>query len=69
MIDYDEDRRWIVMHRGRLAVACNLGAETVDVPLTGEVVLCSASPSVGATATEMQPYSFAILRSVDTLST
>jgi len=65
VIDYDEDQRWIVMHRGRLAVACNLGAETVDLPLTGEVVLCSASPSVGAKTTQIQPYSFAILRAVD----
>ena len=38
-IDYDEDQRWIVMRRGRLAVACNLGAEAVRVPFTGEVVL------------------------------
>jgi hypothetical protein len=52
-----------------LAVACNLGAEPVQVPITGEVVLCSASPSVGANTAEIQPYSFAILRSVDTLST
>ena len=65
VIDYDEDRRWIVMHRGRLAVSCNLGAEAVNVPFTGEVVLCSASPSVGATSTELQPYSFAVLRVVD----
>jgi hypothetical protein len=36
----------------------------VSVPFTGEVVLCSASPSVGAT-TELQPHSFAILRTVD----
>jgi maltooligosyltrehalose trehalohydrolase len=64
VIDYDEDRRWIVMHRGRLAIACNLGAEAVGVPFTGEVVLCSASPGVGAT-TELRPYSFAILRAVD----
>jgi maltooligosyltrehalose trehalohydrolase len=64
VIDYDEERRWIVMRRGRLVVACNLGAEAVGVPFTGEVVLCSAPPGVGAT-TELQPYSFAILRTVD----
>jgi maltooligosyltrehalose trehalohydrolase len=64
VIDYDEDQRWIVMHRGRLAVACNLGAEAVSVPFTGELVLCSAPPGLGAT-TELQPYSFAILRAVD----
>ncbi len=65
VIDYDEDRRWIVMRRGRLAVACNLGAEAVDVPVTGEVVLCSESPNATATSTELQPYSVAILRAVD----
>jgi maltooligosyltrehalose trehalohydrolase len=65
VIDYDEDQRWIVMHRGRLAVACNLGAEPVQVPITGEMVLCSASPNVGANPPEMQPDSFAILRAVD----
>jgi maltooligosyltrehalose trehalohydrolase len=63
-IDYDEDRRWIVIHRGRLAIACNLAAKAVSVPFTGEVVLCSASPDIGAT-TELPPYSFAILRTVD----
>jgi maltooligosyltrehalose trehalohydrolase len=65
IVDYDEEKRWIVMRRGRLAVACNLGAEPVAVPFTGELVLCSDSPSVGATTTELQPYSFAILRAVD----
>ena len=50
------------MRRGRLAVACNLAAEPAAVPFTGELVLCSDSPSVGATTTELQPYSFAILR-------
>jgi maltooligosyltrehalose trehalohydrolase len=64
VIDYDEDQRWIVMRRGRLVVACNLGAEAASVPFTGEVVLSSASPGVGA-ATELAPYSFAILRTVD----
>ncbi|MFY9767437.1 MAG: DUF3459 domain-containing protein, partial [Mycobacterium sp.] len=65
IVDYDEEKRWIVMRRGRLAVACNLAAEPAAVPLTGELVLCSDSPSVGATTTELQPYSFAILRAVD----
>ncbi len=45
-VDYDEDRRWIVMRRGALAIACNLGAESVDVPFTGEVVLSWGSPGV-----------------------
>ncbi|HZC91737.1 MAG TPA: malto-oligosyltrehalose trehalohydrolase, partial [Mycobacterium sp.] len=39
MVDYDEEKRWIVMRRGRLAIACNLGAEPVSVPFTGDPVL------------------------------
>ena len=62
IVDYDEEKRWIVMRRGRLAVACNLAAEPAAVPFTGELVLCSDSPSVGAATTELQPYSFAILK-------
>ncbi len=62
VIDYDEQGRWIVMQRGRLAVACNLGAEAVDVPFAGELVLCWGSPGVGDTSTELPGHSFAILR-------
>ncbi|MDT5275042.1 MAG: maltooligosyltrehalose trehalohydrolase, partial [Mycobacterium sp.] len=57
IIDYDEDARWIVMRRGRLAVACNLGAEPVAVPFTGELVLSSDSPSVSDDSTELAAYS------------
>ena len=65
MVDYDEEKRWIVMRRGRLAIACNLGAEPVAVPFTGELVLCWDSPAVGDESTELPPYSFAIMRAVD----
>ena len=65
LVDYDEDARWIVMRRGRLTVACNLGAEPVTVPFAGELVLCSDSPDVGDESTELPPHSFAILRAVD----
>ncbi|MBO0866563.1 MAG: DUF3459 domain-containing protein, partial [Mycobacterium sp.] len=61
-IDYDEDRRWIVMRRGRFAIACNLGAAAARVPVTGEVVLAWATPSVEDSATELPGHSFAILR-------
>jgi maltooligosyltrehalose trehalohydrolase len=61
-VDYDEQRRWIVMHRGRVAIACNLGTEAVDVPVTGEVVLAWGEPTVGATMTVLAGHSFAILR-------
>ena len=65
MVDYNEEKRWIVMRRGRLAIACNLGAEPVAVPFTGELVLCWDSPAVGDESTELPPYSFAIMRAVD----
>ena len=65
IVDYDEDARWISMRRGRLTVACNLGAEPVTVPYAGDLVLCSDSPGVGDESTELAPYSFAILRAVD----
>ena len=65
IVDYDEDARWIVMRRGRLAVACNLGTEPAAVPFTGELVLSSDSPRVAEESTELAPHSFAILRAVD----
>jgi len=61
-VDYDEDRRWIVLRRGAFAVACNLGTEPVSVPVTGEVVSASDEPAVGAAATLLGGHSFAILR-------
>jgi maltooligosyltrehalose trehalohydrolase len=65
IVDYDEQARWIVLRRGRLAVACNLGAEPAAVPVTGELVLCSESPGISDETTELGPHSFAILRAVD----
>ena len=65
VVDYDEDARWIVMRRGRLAVACNLGVDPVIVPCTGDLVLSWGSPGIGGESTELPPHSFAILRTVD----
>ena len=64
-VDYDEDNRWIVVRRGRTAIACNLGAEETTVPFAGELVLCSDPPDIDDTSTRLRPYSFAILRAVD----
>jgi maltooligosyltrehalose trehalohydrolase len=61
-IDYDEDQRWIVLRRGRLAICCNLGVSPVTVPFTGELVLAWDSPRVGADSTVLEGHSFAILR-------
>ncbi len=65
VVDYDEEDRWIIMRRGRLAVACNLGTDPVTVPCTGDLVLSWGSPSIGAESSELPPHSFAILRAVD----
>jgi maltooligosyltrehalose trehalohydrolase len=61
-IDYDEDQRWIVMHRGAFAIACNLGPDAVDIPATGEVILAWGQPTVVAESTRIEGYSFAVLR-------
>ena len=66
-IDFDESGRWIVMHRGALAIACNLGTSPVHVPVTGEVVLASefgAAPDTGPQATELAGHSFVVVRKV-----
>jgi maltooligosyltrehalose trehalohydrolase len=57
------------MYRGSLTIACNLGADAVDVPVAGEVVLAWGEPKVNAGATRLERHSFAILRSVKSLST
>ena len=65
VVDYDEEDRWIVMRRGRLAVACNLSNDPVTVPCAGDLVLSWGSPSIGGESSELPPHSFAILRALD----
>jgi maltooligosyltrehalose trehalohydrolase len=62
-VDYDEDARWIVLYRGALSVACNLGETPVSVPVTGDVVLGWGEPAPGPESTLLEPHSFAVLRS------
>jgi maltooligosyltrehalose trehalohydrolase len=61
-VDHDEAERWIVMHRGHLAIVCNLSTDAVDVPVTGKVVLAWGQPTAEADATRLDGHSFAILR-------
>ncbi|OBH49031.1 malto-oligosyltrehalose trehalohydrolase [Mycobacterium mantenii] len=60
-VDYDEDDRWITVSRGRLRIVCNLGAERVRIPVSGEVVLAWDEPTVDDNGTVLQGHSFAIL--------
>jgi len=45
-VDHDGAAGWLVVRRGAIAVAVNLGAEAQVVPVAGEVLLAS-SPDVG----------------------
>ena len=68
-VDYDEDARWLVVHRGRLRIAANLGAEPASIPLgaPGADVLAASRPGVTLTgAAAMLPAaSFGVLRCAD----
>ncbi|ORA38632.1 malto-oligosyltrehalose trehalohydrolase [Mycobacterium aquaticum] len=68
-IEFDERQRWIVMRRGAVAIACNLGEDATSVPVTGELVLAWGEPEPGPEATMLAGHSFAILRTVKPVST
>lgn len=61
-VDYDEDARWLVMYRGGLAVACNLGTDPVTVAVAGTPVLASENPTPDGAGTRLAAQSFAVLR-------
>jgi maltooligosyltrehalose trehalohydrolase len=65
VVDYDEDRRWIVLRRTRIAIACNLGTTQASVPVSGELVLAWDQPEIGETSTKLPAHSLVILRTVD----
>jgi maltooligosyltrehalose trehalohydrolase len=56
------DDSWLVLRRGPLTLACNLGDTPATVPVTpGEVLLSWGTPTVTDTAVELPPESFALL--------
>ncbi len=63
--DFDEDARWIIVRRGRLRIAANLGAQAVRLPLgqRGIGVLASSSPGVAIKqdTVAMPPSAFAVI--------
>lgn len=61
-IDYDEDRQWMVMHRGAVAVVCNLGAGPADIPVAGSVLLAWGEPILGDRSTRLPGHGVAVLR-------
>jgi maltooligosyltrehalose trehalohydrolase len=61
-VDYDEQRRWLVMRRGSVVIACNLGAQPAVIPVTGEVLLAWGEPDVAEHTTVLDGHAFAVLR-------
>jgi maltooligosyltrehalose trehalohydrolase len=61
-VEVDERRRWIVMRRGRIAIACNLGTEPADVGVTGQTLLQWGGPEVGGQTTTLPGHSVAVVR-------
>jgi maltooligosyltrehalose trehalohydrolase len=61
-VDYDEELRWIMLRRGQLRIACNLGTEPVTVPTAGDVVLAWGEPTARGDSTVLPGHSVAILR-------
>jgi maltooligosyltrehalose trehalohydrolase len=68
-VDFDEQARWIVLHRGALDVLVNLGERPATIPLpakSAEVLLSWSEPHLHAgvhdDAAELSPESFAVLR-------
>jgi maltooligosyltrehalose trehalohydrolase len=63
-VDFDEDARWIVLRRGALAIACNLGDAPATVPVAGDVVSAWGTPTVDGDRTVLAAQSFAIIRTL-----
>jgi maltooligosyltrehalose trehalohydrolase len=61
-VDYDEEQRWIILSRGQLRIACNLGDQPVPVPAAGDVVLAWGEPAARDGGTVLAGHSVAILR-------
>jgi maltooligosyltrehalose trehalohydrolase len=63
--DFDEDKRWIMVRRGRLRIAANLGREPVRLPLgqPGTGVLAASSPEVAIDqdTVTLPPAAFAVI--------
>ncbi|HEX3712349.1 MAG TPA: malto-oligosyltrehalose trehalohydrolase [Trebonia sp.] len=45
-VDYDEGARWLVLHRGGLRVAVNLGETPAELPVAADDVLLGSDPGI-----------------------
>jgi malto-oligosyltrehalose trehalohydrolase len=67
--DFDEDAKWLLVRRGRLRIAANLGEVAVVLPLgqPGVAVLAASSPEVAISKEKvtMPPAAFAVIETRD----
>ncbi|MFE7802995.1 malto-oligosyltrehalose trehalohydrolase [Nocardia sp. NPDC057440] len=61
VVDYDEDARWIVVHRGTVRLVCNLSADPVTVPIGGTVLLAWGEPVEAGSGTVVPGHSFVVV--------
>ena len=65
-VDFDEDGRWLVVTRGRLRIAANLGPSDAALPLgqPGAELLAasSAGAAIGSDTVTMPATAFAVVR-------
>jgi len=63
-VDFDDEARTVVLHRGRLRVAANLGADAVSIDLRAPIdrILLASEPAAGEdTALSLDPEAFAVV--------
>ena len=62
-VDFDEDERWLVMHRGAFHVIANLSGRQRELPVAaGEVVLATGDVQLGAGTVTIAAESAAVVR-------
>ncbi|KOV31705.1 malto-oligosyltrehalose trehalohydrolase [Streptomyces sp. XY431] len=61
-VEFDEDARWLVVHRGPYRVAVNLGTAAAAVPAAGEVVAAFGGHHRSGDRLTLDPDSVAVVR-------
>ncbi|WP_460698253.1 DUF3459 domain-containing protein [Nocardia thraciensis] len=62
-VDFDEDDRWIALHRNGIRILCNLAETPATVPFTGTPLLTWDPIHQTPTTTTLPAHSFAVLES------
>jgi maltooligosyltrehalose trehalohydrolase len=64
-VSYDEDARWLVVHRGRFRIAANLADAEQNVPVEGGDVVLATGPAEPGNTLRLGPQTAAIVRLTD----